>query len=1626
MLPKSDKDYQRIYEEFGRSLDQVIVNRLTENINIVKNYLRKAPDFDTALERLLNESAENKKVNEAISFLRYGYNSIYGDEANSKYADLITNAQLATVIDEIRKERTEAEETINEAEEAGSPLPVVEEEIEEVSPSTGEEIETPTTTVESATPEEDKEIVTTDLPVEGTLSTEAALDPKIDSSELPFIDTVDESAPDALIDESIADVTNINEDNELTEKQKEEYADIAKQSESAREKAEFAASEHIAKLASTNKELFEKINKEYISGNKTTYDKLIKDVVDLLIANGYNERIAKPAAEAAFNRVVLMFSDLDSKSVFYKLGTQLAQGFKLEGKDLNASTGEITNEEIDELVKDFIDEYSRLVENVTTDDGKVIINISDVIKKLLEENVPVNIASKIYNNLGKFIARYNGDKYVFTGYRSLNETRAKDFIDKLLQRSQQVIDAAELMHISPLEEVQRTSNYREALIAAANGANTRVVEQENQKEKVTNLSIEVELQKGRKKEWVKIGTLRTVTPNNTLSEFSPISHWSGFKNVITIGADGSISLDCDNFFEQLIAGSTEDAKTLLNKIIKYRLKVKEALSKQDNVEIAKALDEALTDEDVTEVLNNKLVKDILDSGVYKFYDKTGDKNKDNVKKLINTIANILFYDSAMEVSDNINSAVDNMNVSKSGMAANYSTWKKAVEVNYKHTYELQKGIAKDDAVFVDLNVTYFTHLNVVDNIDDFNNIGDLPFNLIPDHKPNSKYTPFVMVNNKGKIIGEDGTDYGTAPIEIGEYSMGYLVSNEQGLPKIAYCRNRIALPQDSKLLEALGQEIKDIFVKQFNNGITTDTHNHSDEFDAIIKKCNEVFGPGGIFTFEGVSINVVSDSVINVRFDKQNLTGFSIFKSSRIAGSDRVVEGNRIRITGFTGITKDFASLSDANAETWIDSLIKELKKRVRINKSATAFNRKDKNGVTPNMIDTTNGKFSIRLGGQTFVYENYGDFIKQSRGFLTDVEVRNGSLITNVLNEDQITIDMQIKDRKSVGQVNTDVTDLLFDKEKKKNETVRTEELLEAAGVAKDKIDVLMGVGTGIQLLSKRTYIDDSQSDTTDVNKLKVNAKYSKSEDKVYITYKGAMSMNSNPSDAIRLLLHENLHRAFEKKGKYSQEEKNRIVTELKEVFEYTKDKLYQDYTSGRITKRFYDSVIKELNEATANKTDIVAMEEFLVECLTQQNLTEYLNNTEYKEQAIVDGITQRNKTLFQKIIDIILKLFGINDGNIKNNSILARQYLILAKGNKSTASGTLLTPVVANTENFVEIDNTESPVEGETIEDTFSGDEQLELPEDLFGDIELFANTDYISPNLLKAINTEEQQILNNASRDSQGRLLAPNGKPSNLTEKQYAQVRTKAFINWFGDWINDSENASKVVDENREPLVVYHGGSMVNVFNTTGKYSSAGIKKGDIGVYFTTSERDAKRYENIHDYKYGDAVLGIIEELKEQGLTEEEIQKEWETSMLSVRSGTRAFFLNIRNFKETHYIGDNKNGYSRNDINAENNDGQRIQRSDTDIIEYVAKYPNQIKSATDNSGEFSITENNVYFAKTEQITATEIFANPIADGVTNSPFGVQIVNDINSFVNSFPMQYRANIQQILAENDLNYTCQ
>jgi len=92
----------------------------------------------------------------------------------------------------------------------------------------------------------------------------------------------------------------------------------------------------------------------------------------------------------------------------------------------------------------------------------------------------------------------------------------------------------------------------------------------------------------------------------------------------------------------------------------------------------------------------------------------------------------------------------------------------------------------------------------------------------------------------------------------------------------------------------------------------------------------------------------------------------------------------------------------------------------------------------------------------------------------------------------------------------------------------------------------------------------------------------------------------------------------------------------------------------------------------------------------------------------------------------------------------------------------------------------------------------------------------------------------------------LLAPNGKPSNLNSEQWHLVRTPEFKAWFGDFENDPENSSKVVDKNGEPLVVYHGssyGSITNFNRNESSRLSSGLK--EYGSYFATNKKLAEFY-------------------------------------------------------------------------------------------------------------------------------------------------------------------------------------
>lgn len=127
---------------------------------------------------------------------------------------------------------------------------------------------------------------------------------------------------------------------------------------------------------------------------------------------------------------------------------------------------------------------------------------------------------------------------------------------------------------------------------------------------------------------------------------------------------------------------------------------------------------------------------------------------------------------------------------------------------------------------------------------------------------------------------------------------------------------------------------------------------------------------------------------------------------------------------------------------------------------------------------------------------------------------------------------------------------------------------------------------------------------------------------------------------------------------------------------------------------------------------------------------------------------------------------------------------------------------------------------------------------------------------------------------------KLIAPNGKPSNLNAEQYKLVRTPAFKKWFGDWENDPENASKVVDENGEPLVVYHSTEKkFNEFDYTTMNDTANYYD-IIGFYFTAIKPKKRT-------PYGNITKSCFINIKKRILVTDPIAEKsprWETEKLT----------------------------------------------------------------------------------------------------------------------------------------------
>jgi hypothetical protein len=195
--------------------------------------------------------------------------------------------------------------------------------------------------------------------------------------------------------------------------------------------------------------------------------------------------------------------------------------------------------------------------------------------------------------------------------------------------------------------------------------------------------------------------------------------------------------------------------------------------------------------------------------------------------------------------------------------------------------------------------------------------------------------------------------------------------------------------------------------------------------------------------------------------------------------------------------------------------------------------------------------------------------------------------------------------------------------------------------------------------------------------------------------------------------------------------------------------------------------------------------------------------------------------------------------------------------------------------------------------------------------------------------------------SQRYGQGGLIAPNGKKSNLNAEQYKLVRTPAFKKWFGDWENDPANASKVVDENGEPLVVYHGtNSDFTKFSLEKVGSSVDYGMWGSGFYFSPL-RSFSKY-------YGSKILKLFLNIRNPFVRNPNIQ------------GSTAQFKSV--------YGKEASLNLRNEILSYNYDGvfQYESGQKNPLTQIVAFEPNQVKLADGKNTDFDSGNDDIRFVK------------------------------------------------------------
>ena len=1026
-------------------------------------------------------------------------------------------------------------------------------------------------------------------------------------------------------------------------------------------------------------EIIKNINKaEYSDPN---YKKIIDILVDSLYKdNGIDEltavEIAKDLVANMLNQLAMSRETNPSfKQKYSILAKQIRTGNRIiiDGEmfsvtsiadDLNAKL-----ELIDEIIKLYKIEHN-LDENSEFD-------IDEFFNYMLaNEELTYNDVAVIFNYFEDYIDSKEDFVIKQSSVWDIFKNNPEDFFNALRKHKSQTEQISGHMHIAArsiyrMNDVERQEYYR-ALEAAKNGAKVYIVQDEKN---TSVLSIRCN--------GVEIGYItKTKSLNNTNTKYKKAIVTAGLNWIVEKTSSGYKS-NYDELFKLLF---TKDDETVQNFIDVLRNAVE---NKNVDLNALKSY--------VEEVLRNNLPVSadvtIMVDEIFRST-KTGSYALGNIKEILN----VLEYRRE-----------DNPYFS-------YQGWLEKVYNNFVQTKQITDTITANQGSNL---IVDFKHIGiptphyVKENV----NIGNQPFV--------AERNPVVAVDKTGQMIAETGNHQFNSANIFNTGTMGLLLQNVNGNPIIARFAETNGVTKNTPLYNALKSYLIDIFTRYQTQESYTINNLYEDllEILTLRKSKNDTeFNP----LFTGYTLVKINGGIAIAKAlpygQKTGKTPFvlAIYDKKYTKKGYEGEAGNTRSYTLFNEEGKAYANMIDGmkmsfsvHNPLYILGMAEDLIAGLRFNRSMTFVkNRNEKNVKTNKHFYKENGKLYVEFGNTKLEYNSYFEFIMKNNAFKVNVGSVNGSFTYNSSPNKDLYISVN---RLELGKSEYELM----------NPTANVAEAINMLKTAdKDNAvsitNILNSLGFKFSDVYEKylgsLFTDEIYYDREDTR----NVKASTRNGKVYITKKGIQLVQTEPHEFIRLILHEQFHIALDTFNVF---ERKQIIKDLLDTYNQFVDAVEKLANNGQqdaiIIKHWIErNNFKPDNQFIADDVDnLKFVEEWLVESITNQPITKFLNTIEY--QGTINR--QEKKSILQKIIDVILKLLGIDFDNVNKSSILAKQLSLL--------NDEQLIDVKPNDEVTHDKPNNSAPVEGTQPNESEAVEEETEEDEEEWEEIEEDDEAEYLS---------------------------------------------------------------------------------------------------------------------------------------------------------------------------------------------------------------------------------------------------------------------------------------------------------